>query len=239
MAHRSFSAFAAVVVLSTAAAAQPEIGLGADVVSRYVWRGYDFGQSASIQPSLSVTSGGFEGGAWGSYALTSAGANELDLYASYTAGVLTVGVTDYYFPSAPPDLGVTSGSDYFNFDDGGNGAHYIEPFVGVSVGDLSFTLATVVYNDPTFSTYVEAAYGFEVSGTSLGIALGSVVALDPVAGSPGSAFYGTSKDATVTNIALSASRDVPITSSFTLPVFGSYVINPETERAFLLFGFSL
>ena len=30
--------------------AQPEVSLGADLVSRYVWRGLDFGQSAAVQP---------------------------------------------------------------------------------------------------------------------------------------------------------------------------------------------
>ena len=32
--------------------AEAEIGIGADVVSRYVWRGSDFGDGASAQPPL-------------------------------------------------------------------------------------------------------------------------------------------------------------------------------------------
>lgn len=232
----------ALPLVALSADAQPTVGLGADLVSRYVWRGYDFGESFSAQPSLSVAAGGLEVGAWGSYAISGGSANELDLYASYTSGLFTVGVTDYYFPSAPPDLGITSGADYFNLDSDGNGAHYLEPFVSISGGDalpLSFTIATLAYNDPTVSTYFEAAYALEVGGTSLGLAVGSVVALDPVDGVPGSAFYGTSNNVAVTNVALSAGRDIQITPAFSLPVFGAYVVNPETERAFLLFGVSL
>lgn len=231
----------ALLTAAPAALAQTEVSFGADLVSRYVWRGFDFGQSASVQPSIELTSGGFAIGTWGSYALTDAGANELDLYASYAFGPLTVGVTDYYFPTAPPDLGVTGSSDYFNVENDGEGAHYIEPFVSFESDafPLAITLATVVYNDPTFSTYLEAAYGFEVGGTELGLAVGSVFALDSADGVQGAGFYGTSKDATVTNVALSAGREIPITSEFSLPVFGQYIINPETERAFLVFGISL
>ena len=36
-----------------------QVSLGADVVSRYVWRGVDFGESMSVQPSLSFSAGGF------------------------------------------------------------------------------------------------------------------------------------------------------------------------------------
>jgi len=231
----------ALMVGAPPASAQTEISVGADVVSRYVWRGFDFGESLSIQPALEVATSGLAVGAWSSYAFTSGGANELDLYLSYTAGPVTFGVTDYYFPTDAPDLGVTSGSDYFNFSDGGDGAHYIEPFVTLAPDGfpVAFTVATVAFNDPTFSTYVEAAYGFEVSGTELGVTLGSVFALDSPDGAAGAGFYGTSKDATVTQLALSAAREIRITDAFALPVFGQYVVNPETERAFLVFGFSL
>ena len=224
------------------AVAQPSIGLGADLVNRYVWRGFDFGESFSVQPTVSLNAGGFDAGAWGSYALTTAGANELDLFASYTAGAVTIGVTDYYFPSIPPDLGVQSGADYLNFADGGEGAHYIEPFVSVSGGDalpIALTVATVAYNDPAFSTYLEASYSTDVAGTEVGLALGSVLALDPEDGTEGSPFYGTTRNATVTNVSLSVARALQITEQFALPLFGAYTVNPETERAFLVFGVSL
>ena len=226
---------------STAGLAQPEVSFGADLVSRYVWRGFDFGQSAAAQPYIELTSGDFTVGTWGSFGISDASSNELDLYASYAFGPITVGVTDYYFPTDAPDIGVTGGSDYFNFDDGGDGAHYIEPFVSYDGGDaipLGITIAPMLYNDPEFSTYIEASTGFEVSGVELGLALGSLVVLDED-DVDGSALYGTSKTATVTNIMLSAGREIPITDQFSLPVFGQYIVNPETERAFLLFGISL
>ena len=44
--------------------------------------------------------------------------------------------------------------------------HYLEPYVayqGDETFPLSVLIATVVYNDPTFSTYVEAGYGFTLA----------------------------------------------------------------------------
>ena len=60
--------------------ANAQVDLGADLVSRYVWRGTDFGNSASVQPYLSVGFAGVEAGAWASYPITAAGANENDLH---------------------------------------------------------------------------------------------------------------------------------------------------------------
>ncbi len=34
-----------------------EVQLGADVVSRYIWRGTDFGESMSVQPGLHLSVG--------------------------------------------------------------------------------------------------------------------------------------------------------------------------------------
>lgn len=232
----------ALLLAAPAALSQPEVSLGADFVSRYVWRGLDFGQSAAAQPFIELSADAFTVGTWGSFALTDAGANELDLYASYSFGPLTVGVTDYYFPGASPVPGgdADGGSDLFNFDDG-DGAHVIEPFVSYE-GDavpVSLTLATNVYNDDDYSTYLEAGYGFAVGGVDLGLAVGAVFALDSADGVEGSDYYLTSNDAAITNLMLSASKEIPITSQFALPVFGQYVVNPETERAFLVFGVSL
>ena len=43
------------------------LNFGADIVSRYIWRGYDFGNSPAIQPNLFFSLRGLNIGAWGSY----------------------------------------------------------------------------------------------------------------------------------------------------------------------------
>jgi hypothetical protein len=228
----------ALLLAAPPALAQPDVSLGADLVSRYVWRGLDFGQSAAAQPYIELSAGGLTVGTWGSFAISGAGANELDLYASYSFGPLSVGVTDYYFPSVAPAVGgdVDGGADFFNYGDGG--AHVIEPFVSYD-GPVSLTLATNAFNDDDVSTYLEAGYGLAVGGVDLGLAVGAVFALDSSDGVAGSSYYLTNNDAAITNVMLSAAKEIPITDQFALPVFGQYVVNPETERAFLLFGLSL
>lgn len=208
------------------------VDIGADFVNRYVWRGFDFGNSASIQPYIEFSSGGFTLGTWASYAtspvnnnLTSAlGAAEHDLYASYSFGAVSIGITDYYFPV---------GSEFFNYDNDGDGAHIIEPNISITGGE-SFPVtiygAINAYNDSDNSIYLEASVPFSVGETDLGIALGVIP--------QSSAYYGTN-DAAVTNLNLSASREIKITESFSLPLFASYILNPYLEQSHLVFGLSL
>ena len=40
------------------------------------------------------------------------------------------------------------------------------------------------------------------------------------------------------NMSFSGSKDISITESYALPVFGSFIINPDAEAAFLVFGVS-
>ena len=205
--------------------------IGADLVSRYVWRGFEFGESASIQPSLAYGFGGTEIGTWASYSLVPDGglANEHDLWLSHTivagGSSVTLGLTSYYFPNA--------GADIFDLDGGGEGAHYVEPFVSYE-GDSSFpirlSVAAIVYNDPNHSAYLEAGYPFEVAGTELEMTVGFIPAA--------SGFYGT-ESAAFTNLSLSASRNLPISDQFALPLFVTYTLNPYAERSYLVFGVSI
>ena len=154
--------------------------------------------------------------------------NEHDLWVSYgiatAGGTFTLGVTDYYFPNA--------GIPFFDFSDGGDGAHWIEPFVGYE-GPASFPISlfagVFAYNDPDHSIYLEASYPFAVDGISLALTAG--------ASAGESALYGTSGFGVV-NLGLTASKEVKITDTFALPVNVGYIVNPDMERSYLVFGFS-
>ena len=231
----------ALLVLGPAVHAAPaaaQVSVGADVVSRYVWRGIDFGESLSVQPSLSFSWGGLEGGAWASYAISPGGAdaNENDLWVSYTFNLasgasLSVGVTDYYFPSPGSEDG------FFSSD-----AHWIEPFASLT-GPESFPVslygAIVAQNDPDNPIYLEASLPFTVDDVEVSVHAGLVSKFvgesAPAAGSAG--FYGESSDG-LTNVGVTASRPLRITSSFAPPLSVAYVLNPTTERSFLVMGLS-
>lgn len=210
------------LLFATPFARAQEVSIGADVVSRYVWRGIDFGESVSIQPGLEVSTGAFTVGTWGSYSLAGDGANEHDLYLSAALGPVSVGVTDYYFPSVDEP-------DFFNLNNDGEGSHVIEPFVSFD-GPVSLLAAANVYNDPDYSVYLEASVPFSIGSYELGAAIG-VVPME-------SAWYLTTGPA-ITNIAISGSKAVQITSEFALPVSVSYILNPALERTYLVFGISL
>lgn len=224
-------AIVASVVLAGSASGQ-SVSLGADVMSRYVWRGADFGESLSVQPALTFGFGGLEVGAWGSYSISAsgAGANENDIWASYTieasnGASFSFGFTDYYFPApeAPEEGG-------FSYSD----AHTLELSVSVT-GPESFPVSIyggmLTSNDPDNSVYLEA---------SLPVAAGDDVEVGLVAGmvTGTSGFYGTD-GAAVVNLGISASKALEITDSFALPLSVSYILNPDQDRAYLVFGMSL
>ena len=207
--------------------------LGTDLVSRYVWRGADFGESASFQPSLAFDAHGFEVGTWASYSISpdGAGANEHDVWVSYTieagrSGSFSLGVTDYYFPA--PD-----GSDFFDFSGDGTGSHWVEPFVRYT-GPASFPItlhgAVFVHNDPDHSVYLEAGLPVRVDGVVLGLTAGVVANK--------STFYATEGFALV-NLGLSATKEIALSEQFTLPVSVAYILNPDQERSFLVIGFRI
>ena len=217
--------FSLVILIAfvTNASAQ-HFSIGADVVSRYIWRGTDYGESASIQPGLAFTTGGFKIGSWASYGVDpeAKGVNEHDLYLSYTVGGISVGVTDYYFPNL--------GFGFFDFDGDGEGGHTIEPFVSYtgpeSLPIMLFAGANV-HNDPDNSVYLSASYPFAVDGVNL--------AFTTSASAGKSALYGTDKFGIV-ELNLKASKAVSLTDNFALPLSVAYILNPYAEKSYLVFG---
>ncbi len=226
---------------ATSALAQPEVSLGADLVNRYVWRGIDYGDQINVQPGLAVSFGGVEVGTWASYGISSIGSGpafaEQDFYVSASAGPATFGVTDYYYPI----LNDSETSDFLNFSGDYAGAHTLEGFVQLAPEGLpvSLLVATAFYNASDFPTYVELGTGFALGGLDWSAAAGAVFALDAPEGTAGSPFYGTTTDAAFINLTLGVGKSLQITDAFALPISAALVVNPDSERSFLVFGISL
>lgn len=188
-------------------------GIGADVTSRYVWRGTDFGNSVSVQPALAYSVGGLEVGAWASYPIasdsTSIGANENDLYLSYSIGDLGLTLTDYYFPET---------GDAFNYSHE-DGIHFLEASVSYAIGPISLLAGYFFSGDPDNSMYAEIGYGFyESDALSASLTVGA-----------GDGAYVTADDFSVVNVGLTVS-----TGSLSV----SYIVNPDAETNFLVAGYS-
>jgi len=224
---RSIFAIAFALLFSANSFAQ-EVSLGTDVVSRYVWRGTDFGNAVSFQPALSVAIADLEIGTWASYSIAGSGADEHDLYLSYGIGDVTLSVTDYYFPAGADTKGKFG---LLNFDADGKGAHLPEVSASYSNEDngLSLLVGSFIYNDVDSkgegqnSTYVEV--GYAAGSVNLFVGLGN-------------GFYSLDGDFAPVNIGVSTSEEIKVTDSFSIPLFVQLIFNPDAERSHLVVGFS-
>lgn len=223
--------FALLLVACATAFAQDELEttLSADVVSHYVWRGQDLGH-VSLQPTLGVACHGLSLSAFGSVGLTEASDNqELDLTLSYTLGRFNVSITDYWVND--PE------SRYFLYD-AHRTSHVFEAGVGYDFGVASLQwYTTFAGNDGVnnngkraYSSYAEVTVPFQLATVDWAATLG----VSPYATS----YYGTTGFA-VTDVSLKATKTLKVTESFSIPVFGQIVANPCSQKAYLVFGFTL
>ena len=190
-------------------AANAEVGMGADVVSRYVWRGTDVGDSPAVQPSISYTMGAIEVGAWSSWSVSASGANENDLYVTYAAGPMSVTLTDYFFPNAAE-------ADFFSFSDGDE-VHVLEISAGYEMGALSVMGAFNFSGDPENSFYVEGGYSLlEEDDMTVALTVGA-----------GNEAYAVDADPMIVAVGLNVTKGA---------YMASYILNPEAESTFLVFG---
>ncbi|MCB0806600.1 MAG: hypothetical protein KDC05_12440 [Bacteroidales bacterium] len=215
---------------------------GADIVSRYIWRGADFGNSPAIQPALELGFGGFALGAWGSYTTNDGNFQETDLYASYTFNdFLTVMVTDYFFPD-----GTMANNKYFQYDYNNTG-HVFEGAISFNgTEDIPLSLmvamnfagadARTYENKLQYSNYIELGYSGTVGETAFNCFLGGTLSKpDTEKGETG--FYGPHEG--IINIGVTAEKEVAITDKFSLPVNVSVITNPQQQNIFFVLGISL
>lgn len=195
-----------------------QVDVGVDVMSRYVWRGFQFGAGPSIQPGIEYASGDFAIGAWGAFDTTGDEAGtEVDFYASYAIGDFGIAITDYSFP--------TSGTNYFSDPD----VHFIEG--GISYGGseafpVSLSANMFLVNDDDNSVYLE-----------VGIPAGPVDLW--IGGTPAEAgMYGTTK-AGITNLGLGTGKTIEVSETFSFDLSGSVIANPYHEDLYLVFGISV
>ena len=209
-----------------------ETSIGTDLVSQYVWRGQDLG-GVSVQPTLGLSYKGLSLSAWGSAGLSNpADTREFDLTLAYTVGGFNIGVTDYWF-----NAGLDPLNRYFAYAaDCTN--HVFEANVGYDFGFASLQWYTnFAGNDGltpdekrAYSSYVEVNVPFVLGGVDWTATAGAV----PFA----TDFYGV-EGFGVVNVALTASKDIRITDSFSIPVFAQVAANPYSRNAFFVFGITL
>lgn len=223
-------AAAAMMSLTASAQDQVETSIGADFVNQYYWRGQDLGD-VSVQPGVGIAYKGFSLSAWGSVGLSDKDdTKEFDLTAAYSIGGFNIGVTDYWFNSP--------NEKYFEYASHKT-SHVFEANVGYDFGPVAFQWYTNFAGndgvnkdgDRAYSSYCELSAPFKLGGCDWSATVGAV----PYKTS----FYSKANGFAVTNIALKATKDIQVTKSFAVPVFAQVAANPSTQKAYLVFGFTL
>lgn len=219
----------AIIILISSTPFFAQLKFGGDIYSRYIWRGLSpGGDSPSLQPSLSYSTCGFTVGFWGAYGYPgdSVVYAENDFYASYlittkSAGTFILLLTDYYIPS----LGIPLG----HYQKSG-GAHVIESGLSYN-GTETFPIAVSgyynFYGEDDNSVYIQLDYSFIVDDATLTPAIGFVPTK--------SAYYLTDR-ALIINFSITAAKSISITDKFSIPINASYIINPNEDISYLVFG---
>ena len=190
---------------------------GVDFYSSYIWRGSKQGTGPAVQPYLEFATGGLTLGAWGSF--DASGFGETDIYAAYSLPFgLSLGVTDYYLT----DL------DYFDYSDS-TGSHAFELTAGYEIKGLSLSANYIINKAGGIESeggdiYLEAAYAFKYFGIFLGA---------------GNGWTTSDGDFAICNIGIQAEKEIKITDSFSIPVIGQVILNPDNKSLYVVVGFSL
>ena len=204
------------------------VSAGADLVSRYVWRGMDQCSGVSLQPSLGLTYKGFTLSAWGSCSVADIDVEEFDISLSYTIGNFSIGVTDYFWQGASASYGHYTDDHFYELNLG----YTVSEKVPLTLSWNTMFLAgkSAEYDedgDRMYSSYFNIGYAFDVHGIELSPAIGI---------NPWKSQYDD--EFSIMDITLTASKDIKITESFTLPIFAQVIASPATDKARLVFGVS-
>ncbi len=202
----------------------------AELTSKYLWRGQEYGEAPTVFPTLGFATGGLSVYATGAYTIDNSW-RETDLGVGYTIGDFSVGIVDYFYPTP------TGNSDkLFNFKKDETG-HLFEGSLSYAPSALPITamVSTFFYGadknmegEQAWSAYAEIGYHYDFSETNiLSLALGA---------SLNKSLYNNFETGfSVVNIALKYQTAIPM-GDYNLPVSAQYVINPQKEKSYLSFS---
>lgn len=189
--------------------------VGADFYNNYIWRGSKLGTGPAFQPSVKFNKAGLTIGVWGSF--DASGYSEVDPYISYTfSNGFSLGLTDYYFPDSGGSFTADSSNAY-------------ELNAGFTKGGLSLS-ANYIINEAALPAshgsdkYFQAGYAFNAFSLSVGA---------------GDGWHSSDGKFDVCHVAIGTGKEIKITESFSVPVSGQVIYNPERDQLFLVVGISL
>lgn len=223
-----------IATIPTVAMAQDRVkaDIGADLVSSYIWRGQHL-DGFSIQPSVSLEYKGFSLSAWGTVGLNKDDTREIDLTVGYATGGFSVSVTDYW-----SDEGI----GYFHYG-AQNTAHTFEAQIGYDFDVLAVNWYTNFAGTDGVTPSGKRAYSSYFSVT-VPFALGGLNWTVEAGATPwGTDYYNYNDDEDsgakgfeVCDVSIGVEKEIPLTKSYSLPVFAKVTWNPATEGAYFAVG---
>ncbi|MCX8054945.1 MAG: hypothetical protein N3A67_04695 [Ignavibacteria bacterium] len=215
-----------------------EFTYGADLVSRYIWRGGELAGKSNpqFQPTVNLTystenAGSFSFGIWSSFGLKK-NYIETDFTLSYNIstdfGEFGIAFADYHFPYTK--------KKFFDFKGDGEGSHTIEAafsYVPTQEFPIKLFLANNLWNDipNDNSLYIEASYPFELLTLSFNAFVGTAKGK--------SFYYGVNTDKfELTNAGISVSRAVNFTEDFALQFGLDEIYNQHLKKNYIVFKIS-
>lgn len=227
--------FSLFIPVTSSAQEKVEAKVEATLVSKYIWRGIDFG-GVSIQPTLTVEKNGLSLNAWGSAGFDKDDSMVGVLYAEYKKKGFKISLVDYWCDKMTnKETGEVTTGKYFDYK-----AHSTLHFFEAAL-KYDFGFAAIQWNtffagsdyykangDRAYSTYIELSAPFRIKEIDFSAEVGFT---------PWEGYY--SNKFNVTNLSLKATKDIKITDSFTLPIFTKVIFNPYTEGAYFVFGATL
>ncbi len=199
-----------------------DYNVSVDIVSRYVWRGADFGNSPAFQPDLEVSYCNFTLGTWGSASFTSFNLQETDLFASFEIWKLKFTCWDYFYMNMD-----TVRNSYYKYSSDKTG-HDLSLDTEFKLSEKIPLKLLVSYNfhgaDSLHSAYFELSYLFQKK-----------IPLEIFAGyTPDEGWYGNGPG--FVNLGFAMKKECKFSDEYSVPVYCKLVFNPQRENIHLVAG---
>jgi hypothetical protein len=205
----------AIFTLNVNSQEKSSFSVGADFYSSYIWRGTKLGDGPAFQPSMKFDTGGLTIGVWGSF--DASGYAETDPYILYTLkNGLSIGLTNYYYPSL--------GGSFFS-----DSSNVYEVNAGYTKKRLSFSVNYILNKASLPGSYGnDMFYKVGYAFTNFNISAGA-----------GNGWHTSDTDFDICHIGIGTEKIIKISDSFSIPVNGQVILNPDKNILYLVVGFSL
>lgn len=197
-----------------------------DLVSSFLWRGFQVSELPNIQPEITFSKGNFLLGCWATQSINGS-YSELDLNASYTKGAFTLMLADYYTFTDNPD------ESYFNYTKKSTNHSFESSLLieGPKKFPLNLFLSTYIYGNDRdtlgknyYSTYLEASYSLKNFDFTLGV-------------TPFEGLYADTYG--IVNVGVNYNKEIKTSENLSLPVYMLIMANPYSEKLYFAIGITL